>query len=115
MLRGVELSIGTTEIAPGYKAEVTPKFDLENKPKSETSIHETRHGVAGIKNGSYVRRMSIIPGPGYLGITELDRFDAIAFMAPHAAGCDGTGHDVSVVAYMGHNPGVAAGAANALL
>lgn len=36
-------------------------------------------------------------------------------MAAHAMGCDGTGHDVAVVGWMGHDTGSAASAARSLL
>jgi hypothetical protein len=64
---------------------------------------------------SQVKEASRIPGPGYLGITKLNEFNPISFMAAHALGCDGTGHDVAVVRYMGHSPESVASSARRLL
>ena len=88
--------------------------EADKKPlitPGSTAVHEATHAVAAIANGTSVKKATIIPGPGYLGMTELSRFDAIAAAAPHADGCSGTGHDMHIVAMMGHDKGSAASAA----
>ena len=72
-------------------------------PIGNTAMHEAKHIVAAVHNGTHVRRATISPGPGYLGLTELSRPDAVAAAAPHATGCSGTGHDVHIVGAMGHD------------
>ena len=76
-----------------------------------TARHEARHAVAAEANGTRVVFASIIPGPGYLGITQLSAFDAIAAAAPHAHGDSGTGHDVSIIEHAGESVGAAGAAA----
>jgi len=45
---------------------------------------------------------TIIPGPGYRGLTKLARPDAIAAAAPNSKGRSGTRHDMSIVATLGY-------------
>jgi len=53
--------------------------------------------------GTWVRKATRIPGPGYLGLTELSRPDPIAAAGPHATGSHGTAHDVFIIGFMGHD------------
>ncbi len=41
--------------------------------------------------------VSIVPGPGYLGVTQFNRFTEIGAAAPHADGHRGTSWDVSLI------------------
>lgn len=79
---------------------------------SDTAVHESLHaGTAPEK----VKRVSIIPGPGYLGITEFSQFDAPAAAAPHHRGMSGTSWDEYLILANGHSPEAAGAAANARL
>ena len=115
MERYVEIRSGITEIYSGWKAVVKPVNQVEKVITSSTSEHEAAHTVAAILTGSNVRRASRIPGPDYLGITELDGFNGVAFMAAHALGYGGTGYDRMVVVQMGHDPNLLADVARGVL
>jgi hypothetical protein len=102
----IKLSEGINEIFPGWQATVklVNPLKIKNISKYSTSYHEATHAFAALKTGSHVHEASRIPGPGYNGITRLNEFNPIAFMAAHAMGCSGTGHDVAVVRRMGYSP-----------
>jgi hypothetical protein len=110
----IGLHVVKKEVLPGWTVIISRKNYFTQKP-GRTAHHEGLHTVAAIKNGSKVIEASREPGPGSLGHTLLGRYDRIAFMAAHAHGCDGTGHDVSVVRFMGDNPESAASSARQLL
>ncbi len=112
MERLIRVSTGVTEFAPGWKARITPIKPFDSITPGRTAYHEAAHAVAGIDD---LVEASNVPGPGYNGITKLSRFNPIAFMAAHAMGCDGTGHDVAVTAMMGHDPESVASAARSHL
>ncbi len=73
---------------------------IKTNPGS-TAIHEAKHVVAALKNGTGVEGATIVPGAGFLGLTRLSRPDAVAALAPHATGESGTGHDVFIASQMG--------------
>lgn len=79
------------------------------------ATHEARHAVAAVMNGTAVKKATIIPGPGYLGLTELSRPDPIAAAAPHATGSNGTDHDIAIVGFMGYDVSAAANAARKII
>ncbi|OGE37040.1 hypothetical protein A3B45_04095 [Candidatus Daviesbacteria bacterium RIFCSPLOWO2_01_FULL_39_12] len=115
MERLVEIKPGISEIYGGWKAKVKPIDCVEETMPSPTAEHEAAHTVAALLTGSCVRKASRIPGPGYSGITELNGFNGVAFMAAHALGCSGTGYDRLVVSQMGHDPDLLAGVARGVL
>lgn len=95
---GAELSLRlgqTIQLESGeiLRARVTEKV---KKVVRGVSRHEAIHAVIGVVRGRWVRRVTNVPGPGYEGLTELDAYDRAAFMGPHVANEDGTGHDVGV-------------------
>lgn len=104
---GVQLGIGSTSYVEGAKVSVNKVAEADSAPVSETAIHEAEHVVAAKKNGTGVRLVTVIPGPGYNGLTQLDRFDPVAAAAPHGRGRRGTGWDIYLVGAMGHNVGSA--------
>lgn len=78
------------------------KKQEKRKKPGNTAIHEAKHaGVAEKKKTGAVKRVSITPGPGYLGITEMNVMIAAAAAAPDADHMSGTGHDVRVIEMMG--------------
>ena len=115
MNKELAISPGIQEIAPGWFATIKPVQPINLVSPDGTSYHEATHAVAAILTGSKVLEASRIPGPGYSGITRLDGFNGVAFMAAHAMGCDGTGHDVAVVEWLGHNPDSLAWVARSVL
>lgn len=99
----------------GIKALITPIAPFDMVTPGSTSYHEAAHTVAALLTGDTPEIASRNPGPGYLGITILRRFNKLAFVAAHALGCSGAGHDLSVLHRMGHDIGSLASAARDLL
>lgn len=95
---GQKLSFGNSSI------EVTSNLLSSNSHPSDTAEHESTHAVVAIAHGTDVESASVIPGDGYLGITKLTKFDAVAAVAPHAMGHDGTGWDLYITKAQGHSP-----------
>lgn len=98
----MKIEAGRTFYGEGFKADFIP----DSKPKKTipggTAKHEAMHVIAGIMNGTSVESASIIPGPGYNGITKLAKADAVAAMAPHSMGASGTSYDVYIAGLMGN-------------
>lgn len=87
----------------GYEITAKREEPITHKRRvvpGDTAIHEATHAVPAAINGTPIEQVSIIPGPGYLGITKLGRPDAISALAPHATGASGTGHDVFIASLM---------------
>jgi len=82
---------------------------------SNTALHEATHAVVAAENGTPVENGTVIPGPGYLGLTKLGRPDPIAAVAPHADGMSGTSHDVKITNMMGHDESSLAGTARSIM
>jgi hypothetical protein len=106
----------TTVLGNGTRVEVVKR----KKPKKRrsfgaTAIHEARHAVTAEANGTSVVYATIIPGPGYLGLTQLSSYDAAAVAAPHAHGDDGTSGDEAILAQEGHSVEGAGAKARAIL
>ena len=119
-----EFSIGvnTTSFIEGSKVTVVSKVSRQPRSFSSKSTagHEALHVTAAIKNGTPVESASIVPGPGYRGITKLSKPDVYAAAASFAFGADGTGEvglggDKHAVWSMGHNLNSAASGARSLL
>lgn len=106
MKEGMPISIKETNYVNGAKVTVAP-VESSVKP-GRTAHHEATHGVVARKTGSEVVGMTIVPGPGYNGLTTLDRPNAIAAAAPHGIGHGGTGHDMRVAGILTRNPDRAA-------
>ncbi|TSC85425.1 MAG: hypothetical protein G01um10147_1163 [Microgenomates group bacterium Gr01-1014_7] len=98
-----------------FEISIEPIQPVDRATPGSTAYHEAVHTVAAILTGSHVMEASKVPGSGYWGSTELDGFNPIAFVAAHAMGCSGTGHDVSVLVSQGHDPNLLAGEARSLL
>lgn len=113
---GMALGINETKWVAGFKISAegqstTPK----KKATNSTAKHEAMHVVAAINNGTSVESVTIIPGPGYSGLTELSRPDPVAALAPHANGADGTSFDVYIAGLMGHSPESLGGVARGII
>lgn len=106
MKEGMPISIKEKNYVNGAKVTVSP-VESSIKP-GKTAHHEATHGVVAKKTGSEVVDMTIVPGPGYNGLTTLDRPNAIAAAAPHGIGHGGTGHDMWVAGRLSGNPDRAA-------
>lgn len=115
MSKEFKLTLGTTEAIPGWSVTLRPLHEFKPVAHGSTSRHEAFHTVPAILRGIDVYIASIIPGPGYEGITKLGRFDDVSFMAPDSLGCRGTKHDVFVVTLMKRSPSSAAATARSLL
>lgn len=99
-----EARIGKQTYAPdGSRVNAVIDNPYERVCVSSTSFHEGIHSFLAIKRGVGVRRASRIPGPGYLGVTEPNGFDAVAAVGPDALGLEGGGHDLALASYMGAN------------
>ncbi len=59
------------------------------------ALHEACHTLAALVLGIPVHRVSTVPGPGYLGVTELGAFNPVVAAAAAAWGCDGAGDEDS--------------------
>lgn len=114
-MKEIKLVEGKNELPFGWMATIKPRDPYKHVNPSRTSDHEAIHTVAAIKNNTHVIEASRIPGPGYLGFTELSNPDAIAAVAPHAFGHCGTGHDLNIVEIMGYDPHLLANTARKLL
>lgn len=102
--RKMEALIGTERrLGDGTVVKVDAKGkQLSYVPPSDTANHEFEHAALAMNK---LIKVSVIPGPGYLGITEMDSYDEVAFLGPESRGRKGTGHDVSVVESQGGNVG----------
>lgn len=102
----ISIGAGRAEYIGNTRVSVVPKFEhprSSHKPASSVATHEAEHAVVAIANGTPVESVTVIPGPGYNGLTKLSRPDPIAAVAPHANGRDGTNHDVFITQLGGHN------------
>lgn len=98
-------------------------FRLSSKPTEQnvrsrrvagrTARHEAKHAFPNPDN---VKTVTIIPGPGYFGLTELHIPDPVAALAPDATGEDGTGWDVrAAISITGGNIGPASNVAKSIV
>lgn len=98
MSKEVLIAPGVTRIRPDLKVIVTNLEPYAGVKPSETAYHEAEHIAPNPRN---VRRATIHPGPGYLGLTELYEYNSIQAAAPHAKKRRGTGHDLNTLAARG--------------
>lgn len=102
-MREIEAQIGTQEkLSDGTVIET--KFterQLNLGTPTSTAVHEIEHGLLA---QSKVKRISVVPGPGYAGITELTAYDEVAFAGPASQGRNGVEYDLSAIEYSGGNP-----------
>ncbi|HVF68958.1 MAG TPA: hypothetical protein VNA13_00150, partial [Xanthomonadales bacterium] len=84
------------------------------KTPSDTAQHEAKHAVVAILTNTGVESATIIPGPGYLGLTKLSGFNAAA-AAADADGHGGTGHDLFIISASGHDVGSARSVARSVI
>ncbi|HYM65506.1 MAG TPA: hypothetical protein VES68_03425 [Candidatus Sulfotelmatobacter sp.] len=110
----MRIEAGRTQYIEGFKINVEIVKPKNKTIPGGTAIHEAMHVVGAIENGTGVKSATIIPGDGYLGLTELSRPDAVAAMAPHSMGASGTGYDVYVAGLMG-NAGSSESAARGII
>ena len=87
-------------IEHGWVVTPKPQESLSLVPGS-VAIHEAQHIVAG----SSTKRATITPGPGYLGMTEFNKFSPIGAIAPYAFGSEGAGYDVWLLRQLGYDIG----------
>lgn len=101
MGREIEASVSlgsTLRHQSGVEISVASRSRIKYETPGETSRHEAAHGVIDPSN---VKRISRVPGPGYLGITEVYHPDTVMAAAAHADGHSGTGHDMMLVDLFG--------------
>lgn len=113
---GLRIGLGTEYIGnTRINVMQKPEQARPNRgPASSVARHEIEHAVTALENGTSVESATIIPGPGYNGLTRLSRFDPIAAVAPYANGRDGTSHDVFITKLSGHNPEALSGIARSI-
>lgn len=112
----IQVSLGRKSYDGEYEIQtVTTDVFYEDIPSGETANHEAEHSVVAEEDNATVEMASIVPGPGYLGITKLSRFSAAAAVAPHANGRYGTGHDLAVTQQMRADIGTAIGTAKSII
>ena len=113
---GMTLGINETKWVAGFKISTEGKDPTpKKKSTNSTAKHEAMHVVAAINNGTSVESVTIVPGPGYSGLTELSRPDPVAALAPHANGADGTSYDVYIAGLMGHSSESLGGVARGII
>ena len=113
---GMTIGINETKWVAGFKISTEGKDPTpKKKSTNSTAKHEAMHVVAAINNGTSVESVTIVPGPGYSGLTELSRPDPVAALAPHANGADGTSYDVYIAGLMGHSPESLGGVARGII
>lgn len=107
----------TTYLEDGSKVVAyRQKKQERRRTPGTTARHEIRHAfVAEKRNPGSLRRASIVPGPGYLGITEISKMDPAAAAAAHAEGMSGTSWDMHIVRSMGETPQSACATARAVM
>jgi hypothetical protein len=109
------VSINQTKYIDRFRVTVEPLTAKKKTVGGSVATHEARHAVAAVANGTEVRSATIVPGPGYLGLTELSRPDPISAAAPHATGSNGTGHDVFIIGLMGYDVSTASNVARGII
>lgn len=110
-----QLSFGQYKFDAGWTITAKPVENFTHFSRKSTEFHEATHAVAAVLNNTEVIEVTNVAGPGYYGMTRLGRADAIAAVAAHAMGCNGTGHDLMIVHHMGHEASSASYAARSLL
>lgn len=99
-MKEIEIQIGKKEYLPNgttIESRIINPLALADS-FSDTSNHEALHAVTAPTKVEFV---SIIPGPGYLGVTKFSSFDAAAAAAPHAHRKSGTGWDTMLIEMSG--------------
>jgi hypothetical protein len=71
--------------------------ELGEEGVGKTAKHEIAHAYVAFSNGTGIKLVSIVPGPGYAGITVLKSADMYAAAASTAGGHSGDGHDKAIV------------------
>jgi ATP-dependent Zn protease len=112
--RGINIAIGrTTFLENGFRVIAQEQHPRRNKKKpGETAYHEAEHAVI---EPHHVKNVSIVPGTGYNGITEMTKMSATVALGPHSRGRKGTGWDRFIASQMGVNISAAESAARAIL
>ncbi len=107
-MRSIEAPIGRTTYLENGARVLTNVVDIRGSisPPGKVADHEARHSFVGL---SKLKRATIKPGPGYLGLTELSEFDATAAAASHAN--EGNADDIRKIKAAGHDVGSATSAA----
>lgn len=98
---GSAFRVNTRSYTSGLRIDVIGKpYIPRSIQPGTTADHEAIHSALGD-----VEHVTIIPGPGYGGLTRLRRGSILAALGPHAMGAHGTGWDVRVAQAMGHRGG----------
>ncbi len=112
----ISMHKGPIRTRQGEVAQVVnpiPVFDRYTLPE----YHEAVHAVAIVLNNpANIGYVSIIPGPGYGGVTTFKKFDPVATAAPYALGyTEGTQSDLNQIVGEGYDVRRASEAARNLL
>ena len=116
-MREAVVGIGRkTWLQDGTRVEVTQIDGAEIADELDsTAEHEAFHVLAGFERGVGVIKATNVPGPGYGGYAQFTSFDSVVAAAPHAFGCDGTGHDLQQIEENGDSVSASLKVARALL
>lgn len=104
-----------SEFPIGWSAKVRTIRPYSNVSLGQTALHEARHLVLLVANGTGAKSGTIEPGDGYLGMVEPHGFDAIAALGPHSVGDPGTRWDVEVARRGGADIKASASVARSML
>lgn len=112
----MSIGIGETKYEGDKKFTVVKKDnEVSNVVASSTAIHEAKHAVIALKRGRKVHLATVIPGPGYNGMVQLDAHDSVAAAAPHATGCSGGSFDLHTIEATGNSVAAASAAARPMV
>lgn len=107
------LNTGLNKITSKWSAFVEQIDPFRTVPGS-TAMHEAVHSVLAMLTGTWVKFTTIIPGPGYGGLTSLSEANAVAAVGPDELGHSGTGWDLLMAKLMGADRGSAGAVARSL-
>lgn len=99
--RNIDIQPPHLAVLQGARATLELEARERRRPVNGTARHEAKHVVAALETGTQVSKVTIVPGEGYLGLTELLAPNAIAALAPHETGESGTSWDVHIAERIG--------------
>jgi hypothetical protein len=98
------ITVGTNKHTPEGWQIIVNKHPVKEDPLptfSKTGDREGGHAVLGALDGRIVHKVSTRPGPGYLGITQLDGYSEVA--AAYHADEPGGSQDAKIIEMKGGN------------
>ena len=96
------------------RAKIINPLEKGEKPTG-TPIHEIKHAKVMQETGGTVFDATIVPGPGYNGLTRGANISGAARIGPHITGESGGGFDMHVAEMLGQNTSSEAIAAKSII